>query len=150
MSEVNKLTKAAILQGKVLVVDFYVEELGGSIPLRPLTEGQFNKVETTKMGGIKVKGNPIKSKGRGSKREDMNVNMDGLEMEMDLEVIQEKEFEADCLAVAYAIADGEKWTTEDVKGIRPPKTVSKIAQEVYRISGATPQGVDDAKSFRGQ
>ena len=150
MTEVTRLTKSAILQGKQNVNYIMFEELGGELPLRPLTDGQFNQVEVMKMGGIKVKGQPkrkptdFKKKGQ----QDVEVDMDGMNMELDLEAIQKQDFEADALAVSFAIADGEHWTPDDVKQLRPPGIVKKIAQAVYELSGATPQGAEDIKSFR--
>lgn len=121
MSEARRLTKADILQGRNKIHYVYVDELGGEIALRPLTDGEWAEVEETRLKGMKAKGKP------GS---------DNPDMELDIADIHRADFAADCLAVAYSMADSE-WNIADVKSL-PAGMAKKIANEVYKITGVDP------------
>ncbi len=141
MAEVKRLTKADLLKGKESVEYVFFEELDGELPLKPLTDGQWSQVRAVRFAGMKAKGKP------GSSDPDM---------EFEVGKLREQSFEACALAVSFAIADGETWTVDDVKRMRPAGIVEKIADEVFRITGVSPdEGVEftkeqeeDVKSFR--
>lgn len=149
MADIKKLDKSAILNGAAQVHYEYVEELGGELALVPLTEGQYSQVSIIKSSGIKMKGNPsFDAEGRP----DFSNVASSFTMEMDLEKINESDFEADVLAVAYSLSGGtgEHWTVEDVKKIRPAGIVSKVAKVVYSITGVTPAKIEQVQNFRGK
>ena len=141
MAEVKRLTKADLLQGKDAVEYIYFEDLGGEIPLKPLTDGQWSQIRTIKFSGLTAKGKP------GTKNPDI---------EYDMSKIRENAHEAAALAVSYSIADGATWTVNEVKNLRPAGIVEKIAAEVFRITGVSPdEGSEftkaqeqEAKNFR--
>jgi len=143
MATDKKLTKADILQGTNKVEQVYIEKLGGTIPLRPLTDGEFAQIDAMKTAGLKIKGKPQTEGKKQGKKSDLEAQ----EMEIDIEAMQKNDFEADCLAVSFAIADDEKWTVEEVKQM-PAGSAKEIAKAVYQLSGATPEGASDVKSFR--
>jgi len=147
-TEAVRLNKAAILNGKTQIHYEYVEEWNGEVALAPLTEGQYSQVDSIKASGIKMKARPqMDSKGNP----DFASMSESMEMEFDLEQVNQNDFEADALAVAYSLAGaGEHWTAEDVKSFRPPGIVAKLAKVVYKISGVTPLEVDQVQSFRGK
>ena len=145
MTDNKALTKADILQGTSKIEQVYIEKLKGTLPLRPLTDGEFAQVDVMKTAGIKVKGKPNTQ--QTGKKQGQKADFEAQDMEIDIEAIQRNEFEADSLAISFAIASEEKWTTDEVKQM-PAGSVKEIAKEVYRISGATPEGASDVKSFR--
>ncbi len=130
MSEVKRLTKADIIAGKDNVHYEYFDELDGELPLRSLTEGQWAQVEAIKARGSTMKGMPSIGK-------DGNPDMEKsqLGIEIDMEKMSLAEFEADCLAVFFGVADDNHWTVEDVKRMQPPGAVKKIAAKIYQITG---------------
>lgn len=125
-------TKAAILQGANRVETVSIPGVAESIPLKPLTDGQYSEIEQIRTKGMVVKGNPERS---------ADVTMD-----IDLEVSTRQSHLADVKAVYYSLATEEKWTEEEIEAISPPGIVSKIAAEVYRISGV--EQIDKVKKFR--
>lgn len=160
MSEVKRLSKADILNGNKNVTYTFFEELGGELPLRSLTDGQWAQIEAVKTRGSKMKGIPIMGK-------DGNPDLEKSQMgiEIDMEQMTLAEFEADCLAVSYGIASDERWTLDEVKSITPPGVIHKIAKKIYSISGIVDKKTEtlhklaqkqldkeeeDIKSFRTQ
>lgn len=132
------LTKADILQGTKKTHIVQVEEFNGEVAIKPLSQGQWAQVEIIKSGGIKFRGKP----GKDSK------DYSGMEMEMDISEVQKNDHEGDCVAVAYALSINETWTVQDVKDIQPPGVVKRLAEEVYRISGVTVDGLNEIRNFR--
>ena len=140
----RRLTRADLLAGTKRVEYVYFEELDGEIPLRPLTDGEFSRVEAIKAsGGMTMTAKPQAVKGNRA-----TVDASSMEINVDMEKLAEKGFEADCQAVAYSMADGAAWTVADVRQLSPPGIVAKIAAKVYEISGATPAGAKEAEFFR--
>ena len=144
---VTRLNKAAIINGTAQVHYEFVEELNGELALAPLTEGQYSQIEAIKGSGIKMKGRPVMDKDGNPDFEKISEN---LEMEMDLENMTRNDFEAEVLAVAYSLSGGtgEHWTVDDVKSIRPPGIVSRLAKVVFKISGVSPAQIEQVRSFR--
>ena len=62
-----------------------------------------------------------------------------LSLDIDLELASLADFEADCLAVFYGMADDERWTVDEVKKMQPPGAVAEIAEKVYQMSGVSKQ-----------
>ena len=143
-----KLSKVDIIQGKDSVRRFFVEEWGGEVELRPLTEGQYAQIEAIRASGMKMRGQPVFDS-RGNV--DRIATGKNLQMEIDIEESFRTDFEADCTAVAYSLSSNEEtWTVDEVMRLRPVGVVTKIAQEVYRITGVSPQRMEELRSFRGQ
>jgi len=140
----KKLTKADILQGKDAVHEIEVEEWEGSISVRPLTEGEYAQVEALKGSCAKLGGGAVYD-------EDGNVDRlktaEGMNIEMDMENYVQKEFEGNAIAVAFAMSVDEEWTVEEVKQLKPPGVVAKIAYKVYKLSGVT-GGLEAIQKFR--
>ncbi len=141
-----KLTKADILKGVDQVKTLYLESMGGEVDVRPLTEGEWAEIEATRGSGAKIKGSP---------KFDKNGNFDIRGMQQDLQVVidskemQELEFEAKAKAVAYGLStEGEVWTVDEVRQLRPVGVVNEIAEFVFEISGVTEETSQEARSFR--
>ena len=142
-----KLTKADILKGASQVKTQYFEKLGGELDVRPLTEGEWAEIESMRGSGAKIKGSP---------KFDKNGNFDIRSMQKDLQVIidsremQMLEFEAKAKAVAWGLSTSSdnQWTVEEVKQLRPVGVVDDIAGFIFKISGVTEEGAEEARNFR--
>jgi len=146
MTETQRLNKAAILNGRDQVYYEYFDELGGELALHPLTEGQFSQVAAIKAAGSKMSGKAIMNS-RGEV--DKAATSQNMEITIDLQKAQEMEFESDVLAVAYSLSDrNETWTDREVKRLRPPGIIKKIAKRVMEISEVTPEQIEQVRSFR--
>lgn len=139
------LSKADLLNGKDSIKEFEFPELGGSISLRPLTDGEFQEVQAVKVSGGKLEGAPVVKNGEI----DPVATQKAIRVQMDLGETQKKEFEGDCLAVAYSLShSGETWTPDEVRNLKPIGIVTRIAEKVYEISGIKEGIVEDVKNFR--
>src|SRR5690606_33913782 len=142
---VRRLSKSDLLQGRDQVHYVYFEELGGEIPLRPLTDGQWAQIQAIKSSGGILRGRPVMDADG-----DIDMSKTELALEIDVAKASEKDYEADALTVMYALADGSRWTLEDVKQLRPAGIVQKIAKKVREISGVLPEQLSALESFRRQ
>jgi hypothetical protein len=147
MSEVTRLTKAAILNGKDQVFYEHFEELGGELALRPLTEGQFSQVTAVRAAGAELSGNAVMD---ANGEVDRKATGEKMTIKVDMEKAAKMEFEAEVLAVAFSLSSdkGDTWTDKEVKSLRPVGIVKKIAEKVYAITGAAPKQIEQVKTFR--
>ncbi len=142
-----KLTKADILKGASQVKTQYFEKLGGELDVRPLTEGEWAEIESIRGSGVKIKGSP---------KFDRNGNFDIQSMKKDIQMVidpkemQMLEFEAKAKAVAWGLSTSSdnQWTVEEVKQLRPVGVVDDIAEFIFKISGVTEEGAEEARNFR--
>jgi len=108
------LTKEKLLQGIELTETVHIDGLG-RVRIRPLSDGELNKVQS-----MRAKALMEEKTGNNQK---------------DFAHFTEVSYEADCETVAIGLSVGEEhWTAEEVKGIRPPGSVGKIAKAVLDIS----------------
>lgn len=142
----SRLTKADILKGSSQVKTKYFDKLGGEVSVRPLTEGEWSEIEAMRGSGAKITGSP---------KFDKNGNFDIRSMQRDLQVeinskdIQVLEFEAKAKAVAWGLSvNGEEWTPDEVRQLRPVGIVGEIAEFIFEISGVTNEASEGARSFR--
>jgi len=140
----KRLTKADILQGKDAVHEIEVAEWGGSVSVRPLTEGEYAQVEALKGSCAKLGGGAVYDEEGNVDRLKTAENMS---VEMDMQQYVQKEFEGNVMAVAFAMSIEEEWTAEEVKRLKPPGVVAKIAYEVYSLSGVS-GGLEAIQKFR--
>jgi hypothetical protein len=142
-----KLTKADILKGVNNVKTQYFDKLGGEVDVRPLTEGEWAEIEALRSNGAKIKGRPIFNKSGNLDIKSMQQN---LQVEIDFEGIQLMEFEAKAKAVAWGLSTSPdtQWTVEEVKQLRPVGVVDDIAEFIFKISGVTEEGAEEARNFR--
>ncbi len=127
--------KSKILMGNTLVEEVEIEGLNVPVPIHPLTDGQYAQIQQIRSQGMTVRG---KATGEDP------------QLEFDLEVSNRNQYNADVKAVYYGLATEEKWSEDEIRSLRPPGVVSKIAQEVYRISGVERQSniESEIESFR--
>lgn len=142
-----KLTKADILKGVNNVKIQYFDKLGGEIEVRPLTEGEWAEIEALRSSGAKIKGKPTFDKSGSLDIKSMQQN---LQVEIDSKEIQLMEFEAKAKAVAWGLSTrpDNQWTVEEVKQLRPVGVVDDIAEFIFKISGVTEEGAEEARNFR--
>ncbi len=126
------ITRAQLLAGKDFTKEVEIEGLG-AVPIRPLTEGEWAKVQSMMISGTIVhapQGKP--------------VNVD-----MDMEKVTLAQFEAKAQAVAYGLAyPGEVTTLDEVKAIRPASIVERLAGEILDISGVKLETIGEQINFR--
>lgn len=129
------LTKSDIINGKNNIQEIKIPKLKGSLKLRPLTDGEYQKINNLmKNGGIGNIKTQIKPDTTNKTRETLQ-NL--LYIEINPEKAEKARYNADVKAVYYALQHhetSEKWTENDIKSF-PPGTVEIIAQKVYEISG---------------
>ncbi len=142
-----KLTKADILKGVNNVKTQYFDKLGGEVEVRPLTEGEWAEIEALRSSGAKIKGKPTFDK---SGNLDIKTMQQNLQVEIDSKEIQLMDFEAKAKAVAWGLSTSSdnQWTVEEVKQLRPVGVVDDIAEFIFKISGVTEEGVEEARNFR--
>ena len=144
-TEMRKLTRADLLQGTRATKNIPLEELGGFITIRPLTDGEWAKVQQMKAaGGMQIQAKP-KAGTTGTKLE---LDRESLVMNINPEDMTRQNYEADCQAVAYAIVDDKPWSVSEVRQLSPPGIVARLAQEVYALSGVTAEAAAQAAQFR--
>lgn len=141
-----KLTKADILKGTNNIRTQYFDKLGGEVELRPLTEGEWAEIEALRSSGAKIKGKPTFKNGNL----DIKSMQQNLQVEIDSKEIQLMEFEAKAKAVAWGLSTSpdNQWTVEEVKQLRPVGVVDDIAEFIFKISGVTKEGAEEARNFR--
>jgi len=142
-----KLTKADILKGVNNVRTQYFDKLGGEIDVRPLTEGEWAEIEALRSSGAKIKGKPTFDR---SGNLDIKSMQQSLQVEIDSKELQLMEFEAKAKAVAWGLSTSpdNQWTVEEVKQLRPVGVVDDIAEFIFKISGVTEEGAEEARNFR--
>ena len=145
------LTKSQILEGVKYTEDFPVDELGGAVRIRALSDGELTKVETDylmKLAAVGIRPENLSAKliktcpncgAPINPREDSTMEQ--------TVVITQSMKERDWAMVALALSVGEeKWTPEEVSGlVEKDSIISKIGARVEEISRGR-QG--QAESFR--
>jgi len=119
------ITKADLLRRKTDPEEVFIELLGDSVLLAPLSSGQYTQVEAIQMSGIKARG---------------KVQAQDPEMEFDVSKVNENQKVAAALAVTYSLNNADpqsKWSQEEVKSLAPD-VVEAIAEEVFRLTGVDP------------
>jgi len=153
MQELKRITREDLILGKNKITMVYFEELGGELPLKPLTDGQLAQIEIIQKSGIKIRGNPEKIEQAKARLKELNSKgveeYGDLDMELDIQQITQSEYDANVLAVQYGLAlEGPPLTDRDVKNMQPPGIVKKIAEEVYKLSTMNDRQVAELESFR--
>jgi hypothetical protein len=143
------LTRADIINGKQNIQTIEFKELDGSLKLRPLTDGELQRVVTDmNMGGLKkMKAQPVMKNGKMDKEATMATLLE----EVDLTAAAEQKYEASCLAISLSLDHDEypdKFTIEDVKAF-PAGSVNPVASKVFEISGVDDPDNDRMTRFRG-
>ena len=118
------LSKADILRGKDRKVEFFVEELGGSLILSPMTCAQWAEVQAMQAEGLSIVGD-AKDIARGDSSK--------IQMSLNTQQISRAEFNSKAYAVKCSL--GDDWSIDEVKSISPAGLIEKIALKVYEISG---------------
>jgi hypothetical protein len=151
MPTTQRVTKADIIGGRFASVrDVPVPEWDGlTVSLWSLTDGQWAAVESLQTRGIRIdlEGSSLMG---GSAEEIREAIKGGSGIALDIGEITAAEREANALAVAYSLSGGgESWSIEDVKAMRPPGVVDRLAKIVYELSGVSVEAAKSIADFRG-
>lgn len=143
----SKLTKEAVLKGAQKRETIHLDALGGSLTIRPLTDGELSEIRSIALKGMSdeaIRAIPrlqaIAAK-RGS-IDDLPLTGD------DLMQAQRNDSEGNVMAAAYGLScDGESWNTEEVRGL-PVGVPELIAKAVFALSGIGEAADLSAGNFR--
>jgi hypothetical protein len=145
------LTKSDIINGKNNIQEIEIPQLNGSLKLRPLTDGEYQKITNLmKNGGLGKIKTTIKTTDTTNETQENISNL--LDLEIDPLLAEKQRYKADITAIHYSLDHKENkeiWTLQEIKQF-PAGTIDTIAQKVYQISGiADPNTTrQEIKSFR--
>ncbi len=149
MTETRKLTKADLLSGRNKIFEEYFEELGGTLDLRPLTEGQWQDALAILLAA--VKGEPNKQKIKELKRKKTATPEDLQDVvgaEFNAADLIKAQKDQEVFVVSCSIVSDPPMTIDEVRQMTPPGIVGKIAAKVFEISGVNPAQAGEIESFR--
>ena len=139
------ITKADIINGKHNIQTVRIKKLGGELKLRPLTDGEFHKINAlmTSGGVQKMEGKITPEEARKKKRDMRRKKKDQpdkneMSYEIDPMDAAEKKYSADVMAIYYSLQHEEcreDWTEDEIKQFWPAGSVEETALKVYEISG---------------
>lgn len=142
MDDTEKLlTKADILEGKEKREKVYIEKLGGSLEIRPLTEIEWSRVQA-----INTRGTTLTTKVEASKDK---VKAKDFDIVLDLSKSSEATSEAERLIVSYGVSN-INLTPEDVDKLSPAGTAEEIANHILRITGVRLKRTEGEKVKAGK
>ncbi len=148
----RKLTKEDLIRGVKKVEDVVFEELGGSITLRPLSDGEYQHAQIIVLNAMKAGGSlkelqkaASEAKKKGGKSaanpfESMNV-------QMDMGTITEAEFDQSVYIVSCGMID-PKLTIDEVRDMQPIGIVRTVAKKILELSGVGSELEDQIETFR--
>ena len=127
MSE-GVLSKAAILKGTAHVEEVFIDQLGGSVAIRPLSDGEWADFEAKMLTGQRVTGTNASA---------------AREIEFDVGTTNHAYHKAKCWAVALAMSvNGEKWQPGEVAQL-PAGAPSAIFAEVKELTQPSEKRTDE-------
>jgi hypothetical protein len=135
------LTKAQILAGVKYTETLTIEELGGDVTIRALSDGELSAIEAEyvrEIGSAGIKFNDLQEM-RTNQKEDFDLAKSG-----DLALAAKQRDWAIC---AKALSVNEEWKREDVEKL-PRAAVEKIVDRAEEISGAKRNVGLKLESFR--
>lgn len=143
----TRLSKFDLISPARWTRDEPFEELGGSIRLRTLTDGEFARIEMEQQTKL-IK--TLLSNGVSLETlQDREAMMRALPAERLTEVLDvERASNLEIVRLALT-TDDEEWTVAEVEQLRPVGIVDKIAERVQAISGKSLAAAEAMRSFRG-
>lgn len=137
------LSKEIILKGRDKTTWVRIEELGGEIEIRPLTEEAWSEIEAATMAKSEVISGAVFDKDGNI---DKQATAKAVKMKFNMEQMTMSHFLQNVIALRYGLV--EKWTEEEIKSISPPGIIDKIAKEIYKISKITEKQLEEIDFFR--
>lgn len=131
----EKLTRDQLLQGKDLVEEFEVADLGGTVTIRPLTSREWMNLSGARAKELE-RTEAIKKLPRSN------------EVKVDTQAIMDINFAFKCDLVALALVD-PKLTKEDI-GEMKISVVDAINTRIRIISGIDKETQEEIVKFRGE
>lgn len=133
------ITKETLLRGRNAVKSVMFEELGGELPIRSLTSGQWAEIQALSYNAIKIDTDMGRAYANGGQPS----------VSFDIAESAKADFEAEVMTCRYGIAFDEQMTVEEVRDMQPAGIVSIIAKEIRIISGVKKEDVSAAvNTFR--
>lgn len=140
------LSISEILNGKDDYQEHYIESLGGEICLRPLTSGEWDRIEEIKqkdLGDYTINEKTITKKKRRVKgemesRAKFNINASN-------KATKKAMYEAIKLSTDNE-GNPEKWKIEDIKRLHKNE-ITEIYEKIEEISGVDDEDVEDVEDF---
>lgn len=131
-----RISKEQVLAGTKVRKDISIrieKNKTWDLTIRPLSDAEMARVQSRALAGQRVEVSDVTQNGDVPQT-----------VSMDMGMIAESSFEADCLAVSLGIVDEDPWTPEDVSKIPWSGVVSRIASAVYDLTGSNPyEGMDE-------
>jgi hypothetical protein len=125
MSNRRRLTKADIIGGTALTRDHYVKHWDSYVTIRPLSEGEWQRVKQLTLRGMRE----VVSRDPETGKQVATTEVDYAEQNAGAA-------EAERVAVASGVLiDGERLTVDEVAELRPATVVEELAREIYLLSG---------------
>lgn len=147
-----KLNKADILLGKDSKKEIVIEELNGSITIRPLTDSQWQDVKAVMQAGVQVESKlPEFKKDKDGKPIPVTIEdlKDILQVRVDTEEYSKAASKANILICHYGLGESAGyWTIEEVKNIKIIGLVEKLATHILELTGVTKEGNEFIEPFR--
>lgn len=140
MALTKKDIKERLREGSGAVDYVDAPELGGELAVRPLTQGEIDKVNTKAVQGQTFTGE-LPS---GDDQPD-NVKADGLTL--DVASSAAAQAEAKAMTVAFGLSVDERWSPNDAKEL-PPGLFRRVLAKVEEICDDD-AFIEDAETFRG-
>ena len=133
-----RVTKEAVLGGPAHTIDVEVEELGGSITIRPLSSLEYAKFQQILMKSIRISGEKSITKLAKGIADIKDLSLGDFLL---------NQTEASIYALSRSIVDDLPWTQEEVAKL-PSKVIDKLLDKVLEITGVAPGMEAAVKKFR--
>lgn len=137
------LTKDMILKGRDRIVNIFIQELGGEVRIRPLTEEAWAEIQSVGFGKSEMVSSATFDKDGNIDRKETAKNV---KMKFSMEQLSKGNFMQNVIALKYGLV--EEWTEEEIKSISPPGIIIKIAEEIYKISKISKADLEEINFFR--
>ncbi len=143
------LTKAELLLGKDNTKTVPIEALGGDVKIRPLTDGEFQEIQSLFVDAVQMNIGLTKADFDGKTKLDKDDLAEKLETTVDVAQFASADHRSNVLATMYglSVSETETWDEKEVNSL-PPGSAEQIAAKVYDFSGAHPEQEVLLRRFR--
>lgn len=131
------ITKSDILNGANNYTEVEIKSLGGSVEIRPLSDGEYNHIESIKKDIGKIN-TAIELDKKGDLDLDKTTKkankVKTMDLELDMKRIEDKKYEANVLAVVYGLMiEGDTFNKKQVEGFKAG-SVNEIAEKIIELT----------------
>jgi hypothetical protein len=146
----RKLTKADLILGTKNNEDVEIEGVGGTVTLRPLTEGEYLRAQVIILNAMKAGGavQDLQKAAQDAKKKGSKGNpFEGMNIQMDLGALTSAEFDQNVFIVSCGLVD-PKLTMAEIQEIQPIGTIKKLAARILEMSGIGDEMENQISNFR--